>query len=138
MAQIESRKKARKRQALLPGNLCTVAWSTSSTSFFSGLGVYGIVSHTFVLVHSFLPVQCFALSQVCFHGGATSVASGLSAGQRWVRFGAGWKGLCQTRGQPLDSSRRDHPCNLPPPATKALPRKPNGVGPTGYEAQFEE
>lgn len=29
-----------------------------------------------------------------------------------------------------DFSHRDHPCHLPPPATKALPPMPNQVGPT--------
>ena len=109
----------------LQGNLCSGAWSTSSPSFFTDLGVCRVVSLTYS--HSSLQlqfvVQFFSPSLICYPRGATTIADGLGLDQQRVHLGASWHWLYQTQGKLLGASHRSHPCS--PPATKTLPCKPN-------------
>ena len=83
----------------LQGNLCSGAWSTSSPSFFTDLGVCRAVSLT--CSHSSLWLQLLCLGFLSpflnlFPRGATTVAAGFGLGQPWVHLGAGWHRLCRT------------------------------------------
>lgn len=64
----------------LQGNFCFSSWSTSSLSFFFNLSISTVLSHTSFPLHSLV----LALSEMCFHREATSLADGLSCVLQWV------------------------------------------------------
>ena len=68
-------------------------------SFFTDLGVCRVLSHVLTSLsllpfyHSFFSSP----SYICYHRGTTTIADGLSHGQKQVSLGAGWHWLYQTQ-----------------------------------------
>lgn len=99
----------------LKGNFFYSAWSISSYYTSPTLFSAGLFPLTFFLTtfsHSCYTVFS-ALSSICDHRCAASLADGLSFENWCISVGAGWNWLCLTWGQPLVSSQRSHFCSSP-------------------------
>lgn len=111
----------------LQGNFCSGAWSSSSASFCTDLGV-SVMCSLYWLHLPLCPVsprpsllntlsQRWDKCQRCCH-----CFDGLSLGLWWVPLGAAWHWICQTQWKFLAASHRSHPCS--PPLPKACHANP--------------
>ena len=106
----------------LQGKLCFGAWSISSPSFFTDLGVCRVVSLTsshFFLMTAFSP-RFFSPSYIRYSRGTTTITDGLGLGQWQVHLGGIWHWLYRTAGKLPAASHITHPYT--PCAIKTLPR----------------
>ena len=98
----------------LQGNLCSSAWSTSS-SFFTGLGVCRAVSHLLTAAaQHFLPLLKYVITGV---PPALLMGSALASSRSVLE-------LAGTDSVRHEAAHRRHPCSFPAP-TKTLPCKPS-------------
>lgn len=73
----------------LPGNLCTIAWSTSSSSLLSGLGVCKLVSHNYFFSVPHFLCSVLPFLKYVFTEAPPAFLPGSALGSR-VPFGANW------------------------------------------------
>jgi len=98
----------------LQRNPCCAVWSTSSPSFFSHLGVYRLVSHTFLLT---LPGSTFLFLEYIATETLPSQLLGSAVPCR-RSVGAVWNWLCPAQDTPGLSSQRP-PLQAPAPIAKS-------------------
>jgi len=82
----------------LQGNLCSGAWSTSSPSSLTSVSAGLFLSHILTPLSWLQLHSNFSPSYIPCARSTTTVADGLSHGQRWVHLGASWHWLCGTIG----------------------------------------
>lgn len=103
---------------VLQGNLCSIAWSTSSHSLFSDLSGLYLTLLFSVTPHTIF--QHFDLSEISFPQGATVIISGLSCALQWGPWSKQkLSGTACVWHRAVLASPHRHPFHLPS-TTKAL------------------